>query len=93
MAEERGARCPRHSAATVTSLTAATCTVLTGFMGFRPADLGHPQSYPDAGVGVNAACPSPRVARRQCRPGRQASAMCSISNSDPLIRTATASNR
>ena len=54
-AEAGGARCPRHSAATVTSFTAATGKVLTGFMGFRPTDLGHPQSYPDPGRGVNAA--------------------------------------
>ena len=34
-------KCPRHPAATITALTAATCGVLTGFVGFRSADLGH----------------------------------------------------
>ncbi len=34
-------KCPRLPAATITALTAATCGVLTGFVSFRPADLGH----------------------------------------------------
>ena len=33
--------CPRQPAATITALTAATCGVLTGFVGSRSADLGH----------------------------------------------------
>src|SRR5687768_17421843 len=34
-------KCPRLPAATITALTAATCGVLTGFVSFRPTDLGH----------------------------------------------------
>lgn len=73
------AQCPRRSAATVTTLTAATCGVLTGFMSFRPADLGHAAKLPGFA--------------NQRQPGRQASGMCSISTSSPKILTPTASNR
>jgi hypothetical protein len=34
-------KCPRLTAATITTLTAATGEVLTGFVGFRSANLGH----------------------------------------------------
>ena len=39
----RKEKCPRRPAATITTLTAATFGVLTGFMGSHPADLGHPE--------------------------------------------------
>ena len=47
-------KCPRHPAATIAALTAATCGVLTGFVGFRSADLGHNPRYPRAGLSSSA---------------------------------------
>lgn len=87
--------CPRHSAATFTTLTAATCGVLTGFMGSRPADLGHGQSYPGPGGGVNGEFRQTvgATGRRGYMPGRHASGMCSMRGVPRVMSTAIASKR
>ena len=54
----------RLPAATITALTAATCGVLTGFVGFRSADLGHSSNYSRNPLAVN-----PRTWKNQCFQG------------------------
>ena len=49
----RPKKCPRQPGATITTLTAATCGVLTGFVGFRPTDLGHTSKLLGAPSEVN----------------------------------------
>ena len=86
----RGARCPRHSAATVTSLYRCYLQGPDGVHGLPPRGPGAPAKLPGRGRGRQRA--SPTAGCHHC-PGRQASGMCSISCAGPLIRTATASNR
>jgi len=100
----REKKCPRRPAAAITALSAATCGVLTRFMGFRPTDLGHGKSYRwGAGTSTESRTePDPRArpptvlhegvsCRRQ---SRQAPSTCSTKAGAPRRNhTATASNR
>src|SRR5690554_3216812 len=79
-------KCPRLPAAAITTRTAATGEVLTGLVGSRPADLGHPQDREAPGRG-----------QRRYSPTRQAPSTCSTPvgplDRPPPACTAIASKR